>query len=1044
MNPILRKKIVASLLLFTGSFGYLMAQSISGKITDSKKETVIGAAITIEGTNKGVASDLDGNYKISDLEAKKYVVIISGLGFAKQKKTVDLSTQKDQVLDVEMADDALQLDQVVVVGYGLEQKRDVTGSISTIKAKDINNTPMPNAMQTLQGRAAGLQITGANGMAGSPVKINIRGTNSISGGSQPLIIVDGIPITNSDLSPGNRGSGTSSLADINPEDIESMDVLKDAAACAIYGSRGANGVILITTKKGKSGKTKFEASFSQNVVTPSRLPDLLNAKEHLALRDLAQADLPENERDKPNTVVGVWNRTNFTRQQADSFAALGGSDWIKEVLRQGTTTQADIKASGGNDKTTFYISGSYRKDKGFLLANEYERLNTRIALENKATERLQIGTNLNFSYSKNNRVPTGDDGGFGAAQQRLPYIPILNSDGTYNDPYSNPLWQLENRKFEANVFRTISDVHLDYTIAKGLVFHSAFAADILNQTEFEYNFRNTQDTGNVSDAWDRRTNVFNWNNANYFNYNFKLDSIHDFTVMAGNENQKSNTEGVGLHGIGFSNDFFQQPGNAITKGADSYNYTTGFALASFFVRGTYKLKERYIFNASVRRDGSSRFAKNNKWANFPALSAAWIISDESFLQSFKQLSFLKLRASYGQTGNQNIGDFQSLGFYGSSPGYNGNLGLLPITLANPDLTWEKSQQIDLSLDVAFFKNRLALNVNYYQKNSSDLLLKVTVPTSSGYSDVFQNVGKLTNNGFEFTLNTKNIEGKFSWYTDFNLSINRNRATDLAGLPPDAFESGQPGEGRVIVGYPVGVSYLVKFAGVQQTDGEIPLFDSKGNAILNSSGAQETASVKAGTELFYDKYGNIMTFANPTGNFYDHRVATPSPVPNFFGGISNTFAYAGFDFSFLFSFVQGNKIYDDPAKNQIGQWRSIAQRREVLDAWTSTNPSNEIPSLNNYTSINSSRFLSDASYIRLRSVSFGYNVPAKICEKIKLSTCRIFINGTNLMLWTNYRGLDPEVLRNVDPNSQQGNVSFSGPSFATPQARTIGGGVKVSF
>jgi hypothetical protein len=267
---------------------------------------------------------------------------------------------------------------------------------------------------------------------------------------------------------------------------------------------------------------------------------------------------------------------------------------------------------------------------------------------------------------------------------------------------------------------------------------------------------------------------------------------------------------------------------------------------------------------------------------------------------------------------------------------------------------------------------------------------------------------------------------------------------LAGLPPDAFESGQPGEGRVIVGYPVGVSYLVKFAGVQQTDGEIPLFDSKGNAILNSSGAQETASVKAGTELFYDKYGNIMTFANPTGNFYDHRVATPSPVPNFFGGISNTFAYAGFDFSFLFSFVQGNKIYDDPAKNQIGQWRSIAQRREVLDAWTSTNPSNEIPSLNNYTSINSSRFLSDASYIRLRSVSFGYNVPAKICEKIKLSTCRIFINGTNLMLWTNYRGLDPEVLRNVDPNSQQGNVSFSGPSFATPQARTIGGGVKVSF
>jgi TonB-linked SusC/RagA family outer membrane protein len=505
MNQFSRKKIVSSLLLYACSLSFVMAQSISGKIIDSKKETVVGAAITLEGTNKGVASDLDGNYKISDLEAKKYVLVISGLGFAKQKKTVDLSSQKDQVIDIELADDALQLDQVVVVGYGLEQKRDVTGSISTIKAKDINTTVQPSFEQAMQGRAAGVQVTSASGMAGSPVKVNIRGSNSISAGSQPLYVIDGIPITTGDFSPGNLGSRTNALADINPADIESMEILKDAAAAAIYGSRGANGVVLITTKKGKAGKTKFDAGYSYGVLSPTNVLKYTSGQQLLDLRDKGSLEINDSIESKKNQ-VGWWNNQPFTRAQADSFvSATGGSDWIAATLRRGTLQQANLSASGGNEKTTFYIGGTYRKEEGFLVGNSFERTNGKIAIENKAYENLTIGINTNLSYSINKRVPTGSDGGFGLAQLKRPYIPIYNKDGSYNDPRGNPLWQLENRTFAARVFRAISEAHAEWRIIKGLTFRSSFGTDFLNQNESEFNFRNAQslDTSEVSSAWDQ-------------------------------------------------------------------------------------------------------------------------------------------------------------------------------------------------------------------------------------------------------------------------------------------------------------------------------------------------------------------------------------------------------------------------------------------------------------------------------------------------------------------------------------------------------------
>ena len=1068
MSRFLRKKILALLLLFTCSIGYLLAQTISGKITDSKKETLVGVAITIEGTSKGVASDIDGNYKITELEAKKYVIIISGLGFAKQKKTVDLSIQKDQVIDVELTDDALQLDQLIVVGYGLEQKRDVTGSISTIKAKDINNTVQPSFEQSMQGRAAGVQVTAASGMAGSPVKINIRGSNSISAGSQPLYVIDGIPITTGDLSPGNLGSRTNALADINPADIESMEILKDAAAAAIYGSRGANGVVLITTKKGKAGKTKFDVGYSYGVLSPTNVLKYTTAQELLDLRDKANIEINDSAESKKNQ-VGWWNNQPFTRAQADSFvAATGGSDWINETLRRGTLQQANLSASGGNEKTTFYIGGTYRKEEGFLVGNSFERTNGKIAIENKAYENLTIGINSNLSYSINNRVPTGGDGGFGLAQLKMPFIPIYNKDGSYNDPRGNPLWQLENRKFAARVFRAISEAHAEWKITKGLTFRSSFGTDFLNQNEEEFNFRNVQslDTSEVSNAWDRRTTVLNWSNSNYFNYNFKLKEKHDFTILLGNETQRSNRNGVGLYGEKFPNDYFTQPGDAAIK--RGYSYTTGWSFASFFGRINYKLKDKYLLSSSMRYDGSSRFGDNNKWGAFPGVSAAWILSEEEFIKKIKAISFLKLRASYGQTGNANIGDFASLGYYSSSVGYNGNSAIVPNTLSNNNLRWEKSNQVDVNLDIAFLKNRFAAGINYYYKTSNDLLLNISIPTSSGYAQILQNKGKLENKGLEITLNTKNIEGKFTWYTDFNIAFNRNKVLDVDGLKPDAFDDkdlgNRGGEGRVVEGFPVGQFYVVEWAGVQQQEGTIQLWNSDGSAKLDANGQPIYVNVPAGTELFKDKNGNVMTYANPTGGeFYgDNRKAMGSPMPTFIGGITNTFAYKGFELSFMFNFVYGNHIYDDAAKTQIGSFNNINQRPDILNAYTDVNngtvviyaPSNEVPALYNnaggtdpkadYVAINSSRWLYDASYMRLRSLTFSYSFKEEWCKKVKLSNVKIFINGGNLLTFTKFPGMDPEVLRNIDPDSERGNIAFGGPYLGTPQAKTITAGINIKF
>lgn len=1042
-------------LLFLGTIATnAQNASITGKVIDEKGEPVIGAAAVIEGSTNGGATDLDGNYKISNVPMGKVTVVVSGLGYGKQKKSIEIKEAKMYALDIKMGNDAVVLKEAVVIGYGTEQKRDITGAISTMKSKEIAMNPVPSVDNALQGRIAGLQVNAASGVAGAPSKVTIRGSNSIGAGAQPLYVVDGIIINTQDISPGNMGSGTNPLSDLNQNDIESIDVLKDAAAAAIYGSRGANGVILITTKKGKSGKTKFDFNYNYGTIKPTHVLEFLNASEHLSLRDQA-GKLDTLLKDKPTTRLGDWNNKPFTRQMADSLVNAGyynkeENQWIPSVLRTGRTQTAALSASGGNDKTKFYISGSYYEYNSFLKGNDFKRFNSKIDLDNQATEKIRIGTSINFAFSQNNRVPVGDDGGLGQAQRNLPYLPIYNSDGSFNlqgnNPGSNPLWQLKNWSFVANNYRTFSNVYVEYNIFKNLKWRSNIGVDLTSQVEREFIFRNVFDTSSQSSAWDRRTNVNIITSSHYMTYTKMLfDSTHQFTGNAGFEVTDRKQEGVGLQGVGFPNDYFKRPGNATLKTQSSYNYVTASGFLSYFVRGIYKIKEKYFINGSLRYDGSSRFGQQNKYGVFPGASFGWLASEEKFIKNIESISYLKVRGGLGLTGNDQIGDFSSLGYFSSNGGYNGSTGLVPSALANPNLKWEKAFTINAGFEMGLVRNRVYLSADLYRRTSSDLLLPQYLPTSTGYSSVLVNLGKLQNQGVELVLNTKNIEGAFTWSTDFNIAFNQNKVLNVDNQPPDNFESGQPGEGRVIEGYAVGTSYVVRYSHVAAADGTVYQRDSKGNIITDANGVQQTYAYKAGTAIYLDSLGNEMIFGPNNTYFYQQRMARGNPVPKFIGGINNKFTYKGFELSFLFYFQYGNTIYDDPAKRQIGLWKTDAQRKEIQDYWSTTNSSSNVPSLIRYNDgVNSDRFLYDASFIRLRNLTLAYSFSDDVCKKLKLSGLRVFASGNNLLTFTKYPGWDPEVLRNVPPNSQQGNVSFSGPSYQTPQAKSILFGVNFNF
>ena len=1019
---------VVAWMLFLSSFA--QEKVISGKVTSSEDGTPVpGVNVLVKGTTIGTATDGDGAYKIS-VPSGSTTLILSFIGF----KTTEVEIGNRSIVDIAIESDATQLSEVVVVGYGTQLKQDMTGNIVSVNGKDIQNVPVPSFEQAIQGRASGVFVEAGNGKLGQGIKVRVRGSSSVSAGNQPLYVVDGIPITSS--SQASAGGETNPLTDLNPTDIESIEILKDASASAIYGSRAANGVVLITTKRGKSGKTNFTIGYQTGISEATGHREWLNTEEYVEL-------FTESNGGLTNSLIRRFNRygadplalTNPASNNTphESWAVPGApgyvdTKWEDQVLKKGGINQFDLSASGGTDKTRFYVSGSWSDQQGILIGNNLKRLSGRVNLDHQATEKLSLGVNFNLTNTTTRRL--SDDNAFSTPMQIIALSPmtppidprtglisgVLNPEtGLPNSNYPlyyNPMIDNEYSERQTSVFRSLGGAYADYKFNSALSIRAEVGYDLLTQHEERYYgkeaSRNTgAPNGEAQDVW---TQIFNYTTNTYLRFEKSLSGNQNLEAIAGMSYQESNRDYSFLQGQQFpSNSYKELISSAKIIGGNSQE--TAFSFLSYFARANYKLKDRYLIGFSGRVDGSSRFGADNRYGFFPAVSAGWIMTEESFLSENSTLSFLKFRASYGLTGNAEIGNFASRGLYSGDAGYGGVPGQRPSQLANPDLGWETTAQLDIGFDYGFFNNRLTGEIDYYEKKTSDLLLEVNLQGSSGYESQVKNVGNMENKGFEFVLNSNNLVGDLKWTTSFNFAHNINKVTNLQGqvIQGDFLN-------RAIEGEPIGVFFGPKYAGVDPANGDALYYTRDTNGELITTNDYNAAE--------------YMVLGNPN--------------PDYIGGLNNTFTYKGIDFSFLFQGVFGNQVYNGGGKFMSANGDFFDnQTKDQLRRWQNPGDITDVPQARLFGANGtgeSSRYLSDASYVRLKTVTLGYNFPTSMLSRAHLTKVRIYASAQNLLTFTDYEGWDPE----VNSDSYASNVNQGIDFYSAPQAKTITFGINVGF
>jgi TonB-linked SusC/RagA family outer membrane protein len=999
-------------------------RTVSGKVTDPQTGAAVpGISVFVKGTATGTVTDNDGNYSIKANDGT--TLVFQGLGFTTQEVLV--GTQS--AVNVQLVTDTKSLGEVIVVGFGEVEKRDLTGNVAKVSGATIQNIAVPSFEQAIQGRAAGVFVESQNGKLGQGIKIRVRGSSSVSAGNEPLYVIDGIPITSQSQSSTN--AATNPLADINFNDIESIEVLKDASSAAIYGSRGSNGVVLITTKKGRSGKTKLNLSYFTGVSTETGRREFMNSTQYVEYFREAAANAFALD---PGFNYVTFNESRLQRYGAGDpnwEANNVNTDWQDQVFRKGSVHQFDMNAAGGTDKTQFYVAGQYMDQEGILIANRFRRLSTRLNIDHKATDKLSFGMNLSLARTENDRL--SNDNAFSTPIQIValsPNTPVIdprtnlpsgqldNNTGNPNTNYPvyyNPLLSVDNSFYKAVVFRNIGNLYASYKIIPDLTFRSEFGLDVLIQNEDSYFGRATsRNTGTPNGSGSNfYSQVVNYTLNNFVNYGKTIDK-HNFDVTAGMSYQQSNALYNNVTGQTFVSDSYKTLRSAaqITAGGSD---KAAFSFLSYFARANYKFNDRYLVSLSGRIDASSRFGKDNRYGFFPAVSLGWILSEESFLKNVQALSLLKLRASYGLTGNAEIGNFASRGLFGSAS-YVGVAGQEPSQIENQNLKWETTAQFNVGLDFGILNDRITGEIDYYVKKTTDLLLNVNVPGTTGFRTALQNIGELENKGFELVINSQNLVGEFKWSTSFNIANNNNKITNLDGQI-----LGTNDINRAIEGQPIGVFFGREFAGADPATGD----------------------------AMY-----VLNVENPDGsidrsltNDYNaaQQVVLGNPNPKWIGGITNNLSYKGFDFSFFFQFVSGNDIY-----NGGGQYMSASgsngydnQTTDQLRAWQNPGDITDVPEARLFFANGtnpSNRFISDGSYLRLKSLTFGYNLPAAVSSKLKMDKIRVYIAAQNLLTFTKYEGWDPE----VNADYQASNINQGVDFYSAPQAKTITFGVNLGF
>ena len=983
------------LLLFFAT-GNLMAQkvSVTGKVTDAANGLpLFGVSIGIAGTAAGTISDADGKFSIQ-VPSKEAVLAFSSVGYKSQQIVVGKNTQLNVALVLEMT----QLEQIVVVGYGTQRKKDLTGSISLVSTKEIKSLAVPSISDALQGRAAGVQVI-SSGTPGSDATIRIRGVGTIND-NNPLLVIDGVPVS-------------SGLNTLNMNDVESMQVLKDASATAIYGSRGANGVVIITTKRGKSDQSHLAFNYFFGMQNATNVVDMLNASEFAALHNdiMANAGLPQNP------------------AYADPASLGEGTDWLGEMFNPAPMQNYSLSYSGGNDKTNVYVSGNYLTQDGVVTNTGYKKFTLQFNSDTKVFDKLKFGNSLTL----NNDVKTSGNYSIRNAMLALPTQPLYQEDGNYSGPIQQPMWDgdivnpiglaktVDNSTLGYNL---IGSLYGEYEIIKDLKIKSTFGlqANFWNSRTWAPDYHWNSSINENSYLYERYNKNLTWLWDNMITYEKAIDN-HNIVLMAGMSAQENDYHYLNGSKISFASNLTQQMDNG-TLQPTLGGSTSSWSLLSYIGRANYNYNGKYLATATVRYDGSSRFGEGNKWGLFPSGSLAWRISEEDFMKSITFINSMKVRAGYGVTGNQEIGNY-SFASALQTIKYNFNNSIVnavvPQMMPNPNVQWEEQRQANIGIDASMFKSRIEVTVDAYIKNTDNMLVPMSVPVSTGYSDVYVpyiNAGEMENKGVEFTIDSRNLEGDFTWNTSFNFSYNQNVVKSLNDTVP--MTSGSIGLNYnlalIQAGHPVNEFYGFIIDGIFQTQAEVD------NHAVQVPGNDPYNRTSAGDIKFRD--------LNNDGVINDlDRAFTGNPNPTFIFALNNSFTFKGFDLSLFLQGVAGNKIFN--ANRLYTEAMSVAQNQttETLDRWTGEGTSNSMPRAifndPNKNTRPSDRYVENGSYLRIKNLTLGYTLPASLTEKAHLSSVRVYASGLNMYTFTEYTGFDPEVgTSGIDNNVYPVTATYS--------------------
>ena len=1016
------------------------AITVTGRVTDENGEGLPGVNVVLKGSTSGTVTNTDGAYSISVPDTEG-ILVFSFIGYITEEVPVGSRT----TIDVLMVQDMLSLNEVVVVGYGTQQRKDVTGSIASITAADFKDMPISNVGQAIQGMMPGVQVQQSSGAPGASPAIRVRGIGSITASSAPLLVVDQQIL-----------GGLNDLSFINPNDIERIDVLKDASATAIYGARGSNGVILITTKRGKAGEPRVNLDVYTGFQNVTKKVDMLNTQEYVELAREAYANTPNLP--VPAAVQALLDDPT-----------LPYVDYQDLIFRTAPISSYQASVSGGTDKLSYLVSGNYLSQAGIIKTSEFKRYSLRANLDSQLSKRIKVGLSLNPSFN-NERLAQTDGhwqnfGVINAALTALPFVQVYQADGvTYNSQQqynnaqygfpgvTNAVANLSGINDRQKTTRLLGNAYGELDIIEGLKYRASIGIDVQQQrrnyfqnSTVPYNGQLPPLPSNRIVGFARSQQNLNWLFNQTLNYTRTLGEVHNLNLLLGTEAQKNDFENTVMLANNFPNDVVTTlnagtilPSNGginVPAAGVPGAFASRSSFASYFARAGYNFKNKYLFDVSFRTDGSSRFAKNSRWASFPAAAIGWRLSEEEFIKNLKGINNLKVRASYGLTGNaaltSDYGSFAQL----AQANYNMNntvvLGLRPFLPANAGLTWEKSQQADVGLELGLLNDRIFFTADAYNRITRDLLLNIAVPALTGYTSALRNIGKVRNRGMEFGLNTRNLTGAFEWSTNANLSFNRNKVLALgpAGDPIFGDVSGVIGQGTITqIGQPLGSFYGFRQTGIFQDQPQIDAYPRYNNP-----------QPRPGDRIFEDVSGDgRITNAD--------RTTIGNNQPDFTYALTNNFAYKGFDLAVMLQGVQGAEILNftrrfygnlTPNYNQLadvkGRWRSAEQPGDGMTPRAASNGTGQNNAVN-------SGWVENGSYLNVRNVTLGYKLPEALVGKAKIKSARVYAGVQNAYIFTKYKFFNPEVsaYENADPLT----IGVDYGSF--PQARTFNVGVQVGL